>query len=612
MANALVLETLSLKELGALGASVRLKYWQHLRKGDLLERLAALNRVFTQEDLDLATVALARKQAARAARAKVSQGASSLDLLDAGSDVSSSVQTSSPCASIESSDEISESSKEYDPKKSESENVVQSSVGKIPSKNKKSGLRSGTLETSNVEVPQEKTPSEPSSKRQESSTLPLKIVSSETSVKQLNVEKVVSIAEQVVPMLATRLAKRLAERLTQELALDVDLNLQEIDRSSIKDGEKSEPRSKDVATLLVDEIIPSSLDASIKQAKASKLEDARDADVNKPENAPTKEDVVKEAPQENSSSESTETAPSASSLKATKASSCSPKSPTNETSSFKDKLRLKKYVGGSGDKVDRLTLMVCDPYWIRACWEVTSQLVERVRSAMAWHWHTADPVLRLYRIEASTNRREFVKDVEIVGGVSNWYVPVEDPPESFMVELGYKSRDGQFFTLLSSNTVQTPKQFVRDSNGRPCVDSFNAPFSFHSSRSPKARRTQAERLSALDERPGEPFAPSKSTVGSFASTDDSFVSPDSFLFQADAEVLFTGRVSNGATVKVKEEPVCQAQDGSFSIRFTLPERRHVFPIVATSRDENETQTIIIAIERNTKALDPVFKDDEEE
>jgi hypothetical protein len=41
---------------------------------------------------------------------------------------------------------------------------------------------------------------------------------------------------------------------------------------------------------------------------------------------------------------------------------------------------------------------------------------------------------------------------------------------------------------------------------------------------------------------------------------------------------------------------------------TLPDRRQVIPVVATTKDGVEKRTIVLAIERNTKTLDPVIRE----
>jgi hypothetical protein len=49
-------------------------------------------------------------------------------------------------------------------------------------------------------------------------------------------------------------------------------------------------------------------------------------------------------------------------------------------------------------------------------------------------------------------------------------------------------------------------------------------------------------------------------------------------------------------------------DGSFAVRFNLPDRRHVLPVVASSGDGGEQRTIVLAVDRNTKVMEPVMRE----
>jgi len=49
-------------------------------------------------------------------------------------------------------------------------------------------------------------------------------------------------------------------------------------------------------------------------------------------------------------------------------------------------------------------------------------------------------------------------------------------------------------------------------------------------------------------------------------------------------------------------------DGTFAVRFNLPDRRHVLPVVASSSDGVEQRTIVLAVDRNTKVMEPVIRD----
>jgi hypothetical protein len=41
------------------------------------------------------------------------------------------------------------------------------------------------------------------------------------------------------------------------------------------------------------------------------------------------------------------------------------------------------------------------------------------------------------------------------------------------------------------------------------------------------------------------------------------------------------------------------------MRFSLPDGRQIIPAVATSADGVEERTVVLAVERNTKALEPM-------
>ncbi len=275
-----------------------------------------------------------------------------------------------------------------------------------------------------------------------------------------------------------------------------------------------------------------------------------------------------------------------------------------------EKARSPKMLGSPTDENDRLVLAVCDPFWLRAYWEATPRRVERIRSAMGQSWHTADPTLRLYRVDREPHgatRREFVGDFPVRAGVNSCYVPVDDPPRSFVVELGYLARDKRFFTLISSNVVETPQRYVHDAFGRSEENGLGFPTNFDAF--VQRRRLARPRFASLESnetpRPGALNGTARRDVVALRSSNVLRVA-------VDCEIVVKGQVSPGARVRVKEEPIRLKEDGTFSIRYRLPERRHVFPVVATTPDGSETRTVVLAVDRNTKTLDPVFRDEETE
>ena len=115
---------------------------------------------------------------------------------------------------------------------------------------------------------------------------------------------------------------------------------------------------------------------------------------------------------------------------------------------------------------DRVVLLVRDSYWLHAVWEIRRQTVERVKAALAEHWHTARPILRLIEVDggATTGTAERVeREIDIHGGVNNWYIDVHEPPKHYRVAIGYLAADGRFHALARSNSVTTPPPGSSDS-----------------------------------------------------------------------------------------------------------------------------------------------------
>ncbi|MDD3587951.1 MAG: DUF4912 domain-containing protein [Thermoguttaceae bacterium] len=275
-------------------------------------------------------------------------------------------------------------------------------------------------------------------------------------------------------------------------------------------------------------------------------------------------------------------------------------------SALKDKLLLHKTLGTDSSTIDReprnqLILMVRDPFWLHAYWEMSMQVIDRIRAAMGHLWHTADPILRLYRMHTDaggTMRKEFLSDIHIHGGINNWYIDVDDPPSSFLVEIGYLARDGQFFILLSSNIVETPQRYVHDSFGHPDVSWTGIPTDFQ--------------LGNYPENGGDVLSGNGAKHDGTSRSSGWSDSPAEFGLKIDAELVIKGETTPHVQVAIKGENIRLKEDGTFSIRYHLPERRHVFPIAAVSPDGVETRTIILAVERNTKVLETVVRDEDDE
>jgi hypothetical protein len=81
-----------------------------------------------------------------------------------------------------------------------------------------------------------------------------------------------------------------------------------------------------------------------------------------------------------------------------------------------------------------------------------------------------------------------------------------------------------------------------------------------------------------------------------------------FKFEVDAEMIVYGVTNPDTHVSLRGEPVRIRPDGTFTVRMSLPNQRQVIPVVASAANGGEQRTIVLAVERNTKVMEPVLRE----
>ncbi len=267
--------------------------------------------------------------------------------------------------------------------------------------------------------------------------------------------------------------------------------------------------------------------------------------------------------------------------------------------------------GKTGPQRDRVVLIVRDPYWLQAYWEITRTTVQRASVALTERWHNAQPVIRLFEIsdENSTHAVEqLVRDIPVHGGVKNWFIDVSDPPRSYRIALGYVTPDDKFYLIAKSNTVTTPIPCSGESVDHNWTDIAMNYQKFYALSGGYGEDSSSDDLrDVFEEKLRRPmttpmFAQIASGVHGIG---------NGFEFSVDAEMIIYGSADPNASVTLAGEPVKLRSDGTFEVRMSLPDRRQVLPIVACSRDGTEQRTTVVAIERNTKVMEPIKRDPED-
>jgi hypothetical protein len=262
---------------------------------------------------------------------------------------------------------------------------------------------------------------------------------------------------------------------------------------------------------------------------------------------------------------------------------------------------------------DRILLAVSNPYWLNAYWELSSHSVQRAEAALRQDWHGARLIIRLFDVtslDTTSTSETPVKDIVIQGPGNNWYIDVSQPPRMYRADIGYVSRRGEFYVLARSNVVTPPKAGAAEGDAmEPGWDDNDAKW--------KAERILAmstgfessgnqELREFLEERTGRTLGPPKETAFGTGAMPPGSVKK--FFFEIDAKLIVFGRTDPTAHLTLNNDPIKLNADGTFRMVFNLPDSRQIIPAVAASADGVEERTIVLAVERNTKHLDPMIHD----
>lgn len=263
---------------------------------------------------------------------------------------------------------------------------------------------------------------------------------------------------------------------------------------------------------------------------------------------------------------------------------------------------------------DRVVVLVRDPHWIHCYWELTRQTMNRAQTALGQEFEGAQTALRLVKLgdRDCGLGEQIVREFHLPDGARNWYVDVPEPGTDYCVDVGYRSKNGRFYCMGRSNAVSTPRVAWGDQveNAWAEQDNRDAERLFALSGGLQPHAGSAELRHFFEEKLGH--NPGSPTVTSLGSGGFGFLGKErNFTFTLDADLVVHGSTEPSAKVTFQGEPIPLRPDGTFSLRFRLADGRHIMPAVSVSCTGMEERTIVLAIERNTKTLEPVVHEEEE-
>jgi hypothetical protein len=235
----------------------------------------------------------------------------------------------------------------------------------------------------------------------------------------------------------------------------------------------------------------------------------------------------------------------------------------------------------------------------------------RAQAALGQEWHGARPMLRVLQLEnamqAAPSER-VVREIAVHGGVKNWFIDVREPLRC-RVEIGYRTPSGRFHALARSNAVSTPAASqgdTLDAHWGDIAGDCERIYAMSGGFSPENNSPELQEL--FEERLRRPMGPPATSEVAGDQEDGETQQPVDFQLEIDAEMIVYGATQPDAYVTLQGEPVKVQADGTFRVRVEMPNKRQVLPIVASARDGSARQTVVMAVERNTKAMEPYGRD----
>jgi hypothetical protein len=248
---------------------------------------------------------------------------------------------------------------------------------------------------------------------------------------------------------------------------------------------------------------------------------------------------------------------------------------------------------------DIIVAQVRDPWWLYAYWEVREATYQRLRKELGGLFDSARKALRVYDVSYinfnGSNAHRFF-DIEINHEASGWYIDTGGPGRSWCVDFGLKLSDGRFIVIVRSNIVMTPLEgpsWITDEEWTVPDELFARLY------------TGAAGLGGSSVRLKKPWISIEKQnlfSGGISSAGGSPVRKQErkFWLIVNAELILYGATEPGSKVTVQGNPVALRPDGTFSLRFSLPDGKQDFPVKAKSSDGIDERAITPAVIKETR------------
>ncbi|MBN1492990.1 MAG: DUF4912 domain-containing protein [Candidatus Omnitrophica bacterium] len=267
---------------------------------------------------------------------------------------------------------------------------------------------------------------------------------------------------------------------------------------------------------------------------------------------------------------------------------------------------VQTFRAGTGELPDsydetKLVVMVRDPYWAYSYWDISNDtrgFIDR----MYREREGVRPVLRVHDVTGvnfNGNNGNSSWDLDISIDARNWYLNLGVPGGAFVIDLGLKDKNGDFILIARSNKIQLPIDYpssVIDEEWMISDLDFDELYALSgglniglSSGELKKKKKQLFK-----------FHDVLSSVGLASPSGVKEKKPRAFFLEIDTEIILYGRTYSDAKVTVEGKPVKLRPDGTFSLRYHLPDGVMRLPVKAISSDGVDERQKSVKVNKETK------------
>ncbi len=248
------------------------------------------------------------------------------------------------------------------------------------------------------------------------------------------------------------------------------------------------------------------------------------------------------------------------------------------------------YAIPTGYGEDRIVLLVKDPWWIYAYWEVRPETERAVRhQLLPREIPGLQSILRVYDvtgIDFPTQPAHRTFDISLSGLATNWYIQTNAPDREFLVELGLLTGQGRFLRLVRSNRVRTPRFGPSEVIDEQWMTTDELYWKLFGAASIGFGASQAGWAKLV---PQQLFSGGWSSGSLFSPSRPAAIR--GFWCRVNTDLVVHGATEPRATVLVQGQPVAVRKDGTFSLRVALPDGMQTITVEVTSPDGRHTKTV---------------------